>query len=91
MPLGWATITHPFHPRRRQRFEVIKIRQISGVKTLTLRLRSGGTLTVNREWTDHAEPSPYSSLNIDAPILSVHSLLAISELVENIYKKRVDA
>jgi len=85
--LGWARITHPFHPRRGQRFQILKVRQISGVQTLILRGTSGGTFTVNQEWTDHAEPSPYSSLNINDPILSVSLLLALAEFVKNIYQK----
>ena len=85
--LGWATITHPFHPRRGQRFQILKVREVSGIQTLILRGTSGGTLTVNQEWTDHAKPSPYSSLNIHDPVFSVHSLLALLELVENIHKK----
>src|SRR5436190_17916334 len=36
-PLGSAEITHPFHPRRGQRFVVLKVRRVSGVETLSLR------------------------------------------------------
>jgi hypothetical protein len=91
--LGWATITHPFHPRRGQQFQILKVREVSGIQTLILRGTSGGTLTVNQEWTDHAKPSPYNSLNINDPVFSIQCLLAMVELVENIRKenqKRVD-
>ncbi|HXJ93178.1 MAG TPA: DUF5372 family protein, partial [Terriglobia bacterium] len=33
-PLGWAEISHPFHPLRGQRFEVLKKRRVAGVDTL---------------------------------------------------------
>jgi len=88
--LGWATITHPFHPRRGQRFQILKVRQISGIQTLILRGTSGGTLTVNREWTDRTKPSPCSSLNINDPIFSVQCLLALVELAENIRQKKLE-
>ena len=29
--MGSAEVTHPFHPRRGQRFVVLKVRQVSGV------------------------------------------------------------
>jgi hypothetical protein len=86
--LGWATITHPFHPRRGQRFQILKVREVSGIQTLILRGTSGGTLTVNQEWTDNAKPSPYDSLNINDPVFSTQCLLALVELVENIRKKK---
>jgi hypothetical protein len=90
--LGWAEITHPFHPRRGQRFQILKARQVSGIQTLVLRGTSGGTFAVNQEWTDQAKPSSNSSLNVGDSILNAQSLLALVELVENIgpKKERVD-
>jgi len=61
---------------------------VSGVQTLILRGTSGGTLTVSQEWTDHAKPSPYSSMNIDDPVFNAQCLLALVELVENIRTKK---
>jgi hypothetical protein len=86
--MGWATITHPFHPRRGQRFQILKVREVSGIQTLILRGTSGGTLTVNQEWTDHAKPSPYSSLNINDPVFNTQCLFALVELVEKIHTKK---
>ena len=60
--LGWAEISHPFHPLRGQRFEVLKKRRIAGVDTLILRELERGTLSIPREWTDWADPTPYDSL-----------------------------
>ena len=82
--MGWAEITHPFHPRRGQRLQILKARQISGVQTLILRGPSGETFVVNQDWTDRAEPSANSSLNIGDSIRNAQSLLALAELVENI-------
>ena len=61
-PLGWAEISHPFHPLRGRRFEVLKKRRVAGVDTLILRELERGTLSVPTEWTDWADPSPYDSL-----------------------------
>jgi len=55
-PFGWAEITHPFHPRRGQRFAVLKARCVAGVDTLILRDTERGTLAVARDWTDLAAP-----------------------------------
>ena len=63
-PLGWAEISHPFHPPRGRRFEVLKKRRVAGVDTLILRELERGTLSVPREWTDWADPSPYDSLTL---------------------------
>ena len=60
-PLGWAEISHPFHPLRGRRFEVLKKRRVAGVDTLILRELERGTFSVPREWTDWADPSPYDS------------------------------
>src|ERR1700747_2965638 len=57
-PLGWAEISHPFHPLRSRRFEVLKKRRVAGVDTLILRELERGTFSVPREWTDWADPSP---------------------------------
>ena len=63
-PLGWAEISHPFHPLRGRRFEVLKKRRVAGVDTLILRELERGTFSVPREWTDWADPSPYDSLTL---------------------------
>ena len=61
-PLGWAEISHPFHPLRSRRFEVLKKRRRAGVDTLILRELERGTLSIPREWTDWADPTPCDSL-----------------------------
>ena len=34
--MGWAEISHPFHPLRGRRFEVLKKRRVAGVDTLVV-------------------------------------------------------
>src|SRR5437667_9724547 len=81
-PLGSAEITHPFHPRRGQRFVVLKVRRVSGVETLSLRHVELGSFAVPREWTDwapldaEAAPTGGQLLLIDA-----FGLSTLTELV----------
>ena len=81
-PLGWAEISHPFHPLRGRRFEVLKKRRVAGVDTLILRELERGTLSVPREWTDWADPSPYDSLTPPSHRLSADCLFELVALVD---------
>jgi hypothetical protein len=55
--LGWAEITHPFHPRKGQRFPVLKTRRVAGRDTLILGDAAAGSFGIVREWTDWGAPS----------------------------------
>ena len=54
--LGWAVVTHPFHPLLGQRFLILKSRICSGRPTLVLEGGECGTFSVLREWTDRETP-----------------------------------
>jgi hypothetical protein len=82
--LGWATITHPFHPLRGQRFAVLKSRLISGIESLSLRGTTGGTFAVPRNWTDLAHPSPYAGLELAPLVFDFECLVAVAELLGEI-------
>ena len=81
-PLGWAEISHPFHPLRGRRFEVLKKRRVAGVDTLILRELERGTLSIPREWTDWADPSPYNSLAQPSQRLAADSLFELVGLLD---------
>ena len=81
-PLGWAEISHPFHPLRGRRFEVLKKRRVAGVDTLILRELERGTLSVPREWTDWADPSPYDSLTLPPHRLAADCLFELVALLD---------
>jgi hypothetical protein len=87
--LGWATVTHPFHPLLGKRFLVLKVRRLGGREVLSLFEDGHGTVALPREWTDQASPSPYSSVLEQAPILHAGCLLKLRELVDLI-GKRID-
>ena len=80
--LGWAKITHPYHPFRGQRFKILKTRKVAGEDTIILQGSYRGTFAVPREWTDQADPSSYAQLDIHAPILCFRRLLTLIELIE---------
>ena len=81
-PLGWAEISHPFHPLRGRRFEVLKKRRIAGVDTLILRELERGTLSIPREWTDWADPTPYDALTRPPHRLAAECLFELVALLE---------
>lgn len=55
--LGWAEISHPFHPLEGQRFPVLKTRRVAGIDTLILADVARGSFSIPREWTDWGAPS----------------------------------
>jgi hypothetical protein len=86
-PLGWAEIRHPFHPLRGQSFPVLKTRRLAGVDTLILRGLERGTFSVAREWTDWADPDPYSALGLPPRRWDLDLLLDLANLLEQLSSK----
>jgi hypothetical protein len=85
--LGWAEITHPFHPLRGQRFPILKTRRVSGIDTLLLQGTSMGTFAVPQQWTDQGDGKPQKSTFLDFSCLT-----ALTDLVRSLdnMKKGVD-
>ena len=81
-PLGWAEISHHFHPLHGQRFEVLKKRRVAGVDTLILRELERGTLSIPREWTDWADPTPYDLLTLPLHRLAADCLFELVALLD---------
>jgi hypothetical protein len=79
--LGWATITHPFHPLRSQRFEVLKTRRVAGTDTLILRHPGRGSYTVAQDWTDWGLPEAATEPAERAHKLAVAPLLQLADLL----------
>jgi hypothetical protein len=78
--LGWATITHPFHPLRSQRFEVLKTRRVAGTDTLILRHPDRGSYTVAREWTDWGLPEASIGPSESTRKFAVEPLVQLADL-----------
>ena len=78
--MGWATITHPFHPLRGQRFEVLKTRRVAGTDTLILRHPDRGSYAVAREWTDWGLPEASIGPSETSCKFAVEALLQLTDL-----------
>jgi len=79
--LGWALVTHPFHPLKGQRLAILKIRKIAGQEVLSLFDDKRGSLPIPRDWTDQARLCPHEGLIEPAPILDARCLLKLHALV----------
>ena len=78
----WAEIRHPFHPRKGERFAVLKRRRVGGVDTLILRDAEHGSFAVAREWTDLAAPGAWERADDSTGRLDLHSLCDLVSLIE---------
>ena len=88
-PSEWAKITHPFHPLRGQSFPILRNKRVSGVDTVVLWTSLGENVAIPLEWTDHADPSPFSPPSI----LDGECLVALTDLLESLKeetKKELD-
>ncbi len=81
--LGWAKITHPFHPYHGKKFEILKKRRVSGVDTLILKKIPRGTIAINKEWTNLADPST----QLSSSILRFECLLTLVDIIMDIKPK----
>ena len=85
--MGWATITHPFHPLRQQRFEVLKTRRVSGTDTLILRHPQLGSYAIAQEWTDWGLPDAASVSDSVAHKLEATTLLQLVTLLAEVQSR----
>jgi len=79
--LGWATITHPFHPLRGQRFEVLKTRRAGGMEIVMLRHAERGSYAIARDWTDWSLSEPIPPPDGRLSKLALETLAELTELV----------
>jgi hypothetical protein len=80
-PLGSCEVTHPFHPLRGQKFDVLKVRVVAGVKTLSLRHHDLGSFALPRDWTDWLPPGSYARLNESRLLIDAAGLNALADLI----------
>jgi hypothetical protein len=86
--LGYATITHPFHPLRGMRFEILFCRTFNDRDIFSLKDTPEGIVpTIPRDWTDRADPDPYQFLcDYHFPTLSLLHLVHLADLI-NVLKQ----
>ncbi|MCP4699753.1 MAG: hypothetical protein GY862_23320 [Gammaproteobacteria bacterium] len=80
----YVEITHPFHPLKGQRFQVLKSSRIAGRETLIFKNPAGGTFAVDKDWTDRADFSPLENTQFPHVFLDFHCLLEIAEMMEKL-------
>ena len=85
--MGWTTITHPFHPLRGQRFEILKTRRAAGIDTLILHHPDRGSYTVAQEWTDWGLPDASTGSSETTHKLAVEPLLQLTGLLTELRKR----
>lgn len=78
---GLATITHPFHPLRGQRFKILSSKTFNNEDILSLQGSHQGTFGIPREWTDQADIDPMQSLSEHPPILFFPHLQQLADLI----------
>jgi Family of unknown function (DUF5372) len=61
--------------------------RLAGVDTLILRGLEPGTFSVAREWTDWADPDPYSALGLPPRRWDLDLLLDLANLLEQLSSK----
>ncbi|MFP3031110.1 MAG: DUF5372 family protein, partial [Wolbachia sp.] len=92
--LEYVTITHPFHPWKGQRFQIIPTRRCNDRDILNLKTLAGGIITILRDWTDKADPNPYKVITGSLPTLSFSHLQQLVKLVADLdqtaNKKEID-
>ena len=84
----FAEITHPFHPLKGKKYNILQRRNISGQEIFSLQGTSYGSFAFPRDWTDKAAPDSYQDLTIAPPILDLHKIYELSQLVTILEKNK---
>ena len=63
--LGFVVVTHPFHPLRGERLEVLFVKRRGASRVFVCSGGVGGQMTVPRSWTDRGDPPRAHRLSIE--------------------------
>jgi hypothetical protein len=55
--LGFVVVTHPFHPLRGQRLDVLYVKRRAGDTVFVCSGGVSGSVTLPRGWTDRGKPA----------------------------------
>lgn len=83
------TITHPFHPKYSQQYELINYKKSWGHECVDLYHVKEGHITVPIAWTDAADPDPLVLISADRSYFRTDDLVRLVLLVEEI-KQRIN-
>jgi hypothetical protein len=80
--LGFVTITHPYHPLRGQRCEVVRVRRGTQPDVI-LRLPDGSRAAIALSWTDYGNAAPHEQPESELPLLDLNGLRQAAQLIEH--------
>jgi hypothetical protein len=63
--LGFVVVTHPFHPLKGQRLEVLYVKCRAGDTVFVCSGGVSGLITLPRGWTDRGEPPQARRLSVE--------------------------
>ena len=81
--MGFVTITHPHHPLRGQRCEVIRLRRGTDPDAI-LRLPDGSHAAIALSWTDYSKAAPVEKPGAALPLLDLSGLRQIVQILERL-------
>ena len=62
--MGFVVVTHPFHPLRGQRLEVLFVKRRGTDVVFVCAGTAGGQVTLAHSWTDRSEPAVAHRLSV---------------------------
>jgi hypothetical protein len=80
------TVTHPFHPRRGRRFELIDVRSRWGEWRVYYVTENGDTSYLPTSWTDVGPLDPFVEQAQGLAIARVEDLLALAKMTGKVCK-----
>ena len=80
-------MTHPFHPLRGQKFEMIEYRHAWGEERVYFLDTKGQMQRLPAAWTDVAAVDPFEMIAAGRSALRVEDLLQLADLIERLGKE----
>ena len=77
-------ITHPFHPKTGQEFDLVSYRRSWGKECVDCQDEKGRQLSFPIAWTDLAEPDPFVVIGRGRPYFRVEDLIRLADLIEGL-------
>ena len=76
--MGFVIVTHPFHPLRGERLEVLFVKRRGTDVVFVCAGTAGGQVTLPHSWTDRSEPAVAHRLSLQG----LADLAAVTRTVE---------
>ena len=86
---SYVTITHPYHPLRGQKLELINV-QRRVTPELMVRHPDGRSIRIPRDWTDYNAPQAGQTKAPPAHLLDIKGLREIARFISNINSENLE-